>query len=183
MVNVISVCKKYYLIENSYLKNFVMLLKLMSQENQQINIAKELQEYLDENKEKLSSEIYKNISELNLKQFNVQQNNFYKVTYLIQKLRKYDQYQVGIKAEKKSSIVKIPEEVYTELKKHIDDGKNCIDCNLQFYIVKNQLNIEDLYLTFEGESTCDDTDCLESSDYFREIHFNNSVSVLAIEKA
>ena len=155
----------------------------MSQENEQINIATKLQEYLDENKEKLSSEIYKNISELNLKQFNIAENNFYKVTYLITKLRKYDQHQVGVKSEKRTSIVKIPEEVYVELKQHIDAGHICIDCNLQFYIVKNQLNIEDLYLTFEGESTCDDDDCLETSEYFREVQFNNSVSILAIEKA
>jgi hypothetical protein len=155
----------------------------MSQSNEQINIATKLQEYLDENKEQLSSDIYKNISELNLKQFNVQQHNFYKVTYLVQKLRKYDQHQVGVKSEKRTSIIKIPTEVYIELKQHIDSGNICIDCNLQFYVIKNQLNIDDIYLTFEGESTCDDEDCLESSEYFRELQFNNSVSILAIEKA
>src|SRR6056300_1673561 len=131
----------------------------MSENNEQLEIAKQLQDYLDENKEKLSDEIYKNISEMNLKQFNIQTHNFYKVTYISYKARKYDQFQVGINPDKKTTIIKIPDETYVQLKEHLDGGKTCIDCLLKFDIVKKQLFIEDNYISFEGQEKCEDDDC------------------------
>jgi regulator of sigma D len=92
----------------------------MSQNNEQIKIAQELQDYLDEHKQKISDEIYKNISGMNLRQFVVNNNNFYKVTYITHNVRKYDQKYVRIEPEKKYTYVKIPEEVYVKLQEHLD---------------------------------------------------------------
>jgi regulator of sigma D len=90
-----------------YLNKLIIIKKLMSQNNEQIKIAQELQDYLDEHKQKISDEIYKNISGMNLRQFVVNNNNFYKVTYITHNVRKYDQKYVRIEPEKKCTYVKI----------------------------------------------------------------------------
>jgi regulator of sigma D len=165
-----------------YLNKLIIIKKLMSQNNEQIKIAQELQDYLDEHKQKISDEIYKNISGMNLRQFVVNNNNFYKVTYITHNVRKYDQKYVRIEPEKKCTYVKIPEEVYVKLQEHLDKGHTCIDCNLQFDIIKKQINLSDNYVTFEGTEKCHDDDCEFYAEYFREVKIYNPIIILRIEK-
>jgi len=153
----------------------------MSQNN--IEIVSRLQEYIDEHKEEISSEIYKNISELNMRQFNIHQNNFYKVTYITHIARKFDQDDVNIKPEKRTSIVKIPYDTYLQLEHHISLGNTCIDCMLCFEIVRSQLISQENYITFEGTESCEDTDCIYHTEYFRQIKIQPSLIILGIEKA
>lgn len=152
-------------------------------ENEQIEIVAEMQNVLDENKSELSDKVYKNLSELNLKQFEIHKNNFYSITYLVQRARRDYQSSVTVRPVKKQQYIKIPEETYQELKTHLDSGKNCLDCLLCFDIIKQQLIIDENYLNFEGSESCEDEECLYRSEYFREVKINPSIFVLDIEKA
>ncbi len=151
--------------------------------NEQLKIPQQIQSYLDDHKEQLSSEIYKELSKLNLEQFKICSNNLYKITYLVNSLLRYNRNNFQLVSNKLENIIKIPEEVFVQLKNHIENGGQCIDCNLAFDIVKKQLHNFPISINIGGDTHCNDDDCIELAEYHREIIINQPLIVVSIEKA
>jgi len=152
---------------------------------EEIKIPLEMQSYLDEHKEELSSEIYKQLSDLNMKQFKIKSNNFYKVTYITSNVHKFSRHVYQISPHKKTTYIKIPLEVYEKIQEHLGRGRNCIDCAPEFKIIKDQLFIEQLNINIEANGTCSNIECDECCEVEidREIELINGVIITKIEKA
>ena len=146
------------------------------------NIPEKIQSFLDEHKQELSDKLYKDLSELNLEQFKTKQNNFYEVIYYTNTIHHFDKDVYGIFPKKRKQIVKLPEESYKAILELIEKGNTCIDCRDEFKILKEQVFVDDLWVTSENEHPCSDIDCDEHAQCCVNIRLINSILVSKIKK-
>lgn len=141
-----------------------------------LEITQNIQEILDDNKQKISNKLYLQISDLNKKAFDIQSNNIYRVEYIISKPLHISENFYRTKIIKEKSLVKLPQEDFEKLKEYLDNNR-CQCSNLIINNVKDQINIH------SHEINCN-TICRECEDCETEntVQIISEIHILSIVK-
>jgi hypothetical protein len=105
-----------------------------------LEITQNIQEVLDDNKQKISNKLYIELSNLNQQAYNIQSNNIYRVCYVISKPLHISECYYRTKLMKEQSLVKLSPEDYEKLTVCLE-GNHCQCSNLVIQNIKEQLNI------------------------------------------
>lgn len=136
-----------------------------------------LQEYIDQNKESLSSDIYNNLCKLTLDAYKEQADDYYTVKYLTSKIIRTDINTFKNVLENKQQILKLTPEEVRELQK-----PEICNCNVALERVYNVLHRNpdtELWLSNIKTNFEDEPDLNLLSE---EISIKNALKIISIEK-
>lgn len=140
-----------------------------------LDITQQIQEVLDDNKQKISNKLYLQISDLNQKGYNIQSDNIYRIEYIISKPLHISENFYRTKIMKHKALVKLCEEDYDKILHYINNSCQC--SNLIVENIKEQINLNSREII--GNTIC--SEC-EDSETQNSIQVISEIYILSIIK-